>query len=41
MSEIPAELVPNEPDFSDLDWEEYADLLAEIDSVPITEETGH
>lgn len=41
MSEIPAELVPNEPSMEDLDWEEYAYLLHEIAKVEITEETGH
>lgn len=41
MTDIPPELVPNEPSLEDLDWEEYANLLSEIDDVPITEETGH
>jgi len=41
MTDIPPELVPNEPSLEDLDWEEYADLLHEIEKVDITDETGH
>lgn len=39
--DLSAELVPNEPALTAVDWAEYAALLTEIDDVEITDETGH
>lgn len=37
----PDDLTPDEPALEQVSWEDYAALMAEIASMPITPETGH